>query len=110
MCADLHQYQIGNIEIIGKKNNVMNIKQYIVGTGGTTLDPYPFVRGKNYNMREIEFINKNDTSEHYNIKYLMTDEQIKLSGSKHGFLECHDINGTLAFNFFRQFRYNTFYV
>ena len=99
LCADLHQYQIGNIEIIGKKNNVMNIKQYIVGTGGTTLDPYPFVRGKNYNMREIEFINKNDTSEHYNIKYLMTDEQIKLSGSKHGFLECHDINGTLAFNF-----------
>ena len=38
LCADLHMYQEGNIDLnIG--DNTMNIKQYIVGTGGTELDP-----------------------------------------------------------------------
>lgn len=34
LCADLHQYQSGNITIFGE----MNIKQYIVGTAGAKKD------------------------------------------------------------------------
>jgi hypothetical protein len=92
LCADLHQYQIGNIQIFGKSGLPMNIKQYIVGTGGTTLDPYPFSQHGRYAMREIEM-------QEYKVRYLMTPEEIELSGSRHGFLECYSINGKLEFKF-----------
>jgi len=95
----LHQYQIANIEITREDSEHMNIKQYIVGTGGTTLDPYPFDIQGNYAMREIQMKNKKQPDQYYNVMYYMTPEQIRLSGSRHGFLQCSDVNGSLAFNF-----------
>ena len=38
LCADLHMYQYGKISILFEDNKIMNIEQYIVGTGGTELD------------------------------------------------------------------------
>ena len=99
LCADLHQYQIANIEISTKNKNPMMIKQYIVGTGGTTLDPYPFSNHENYGMREINMEEKNNIENYYKLTYYMTPEQVELSGSMHGFLECKADNDTLAFKF-----------
>jgi hypothetical protein len=105
LCADLHQYQIGSINIVGEDGGSMHIKQYIVGTGGTELDPYPFTLRnpsnpqQSYNMYGGVIVNPSNDLERYNIEYSLTDEQIMLSGSKYGFLECYDINGSLAFNF-----------
>ena len=61
LCADLHMYQEGNIGLnIGNEN--MNIKQYIVGTGGTELDPeipddmeLPTKPGITYTMNRAEY-------------------------------------------------------
>jgi hypothetical protein len=40
LCADLHSYQIGNADITDTTNNkTIGITQYVVGTGGTKLDP-----------------------------------------------------------------------
>ena len=40
LCADLHLYQEGTVTLtVGERN--MKIQQYIVGTGGTELDPDP---------------------------------------------------------------------
>lgn len=99
LCADLHQYQIANIQINREGQEPMIIKQYIVGTGGTTLDPYPFDNQENYGMREIQMRNKKQQDQFYSLIYYMTPEQIKLSGSRHGFLQCTDVNGSLAFKF-----------
>jgi hypothetical protein len=42
LCSDLHLYQKGNIQItFDDTHETMNIQQYIVGTGGTELDPLP---------------------------------------------------------------------
>jgi hypothetical protein len=99
LCADLHQYQIANIEITTKNKPPMIIKQYIVGTGGTTLDPYPFSQHGDYGMREINMEDKNNIENYYKLTYYMTPEQIELSGSMHGFLECKADNDMLAFKF-----------
>ena len=40
LCSDLHLYQEGTIHL-PVDTGTMNIKQYIVGTGGTELDPMP---------------------------------------------------------------------
>ena len=37
LCADLHQYQVGDISIANKTDK-MNIRQYVVGTGGSGLE------------------------------------------------------------------------
>ena len=74
LCSDLHLYQKGTINIrVSKKTNVtMRIEQYIVGTGGTVLDPkLPEATQKNY-------INNEE-----GITYDIVDEQ-----QSHGFLEC----------------------
>lgn len=39
LCSDLHLYQQGTIELKFNDTEVMIINQYIVGTGGTELDP-----------------------------------------------------------------------
>jgi hypothetical protein len=106
LCADLHQYQIGNIEISpeitsisseGEYNPTMSIKQYIVGTGGTSLDDYPFEEQKveegYYDEKSFQMLNSSSEgsrleNNYYDIKYKMTREQINLSGSKYGFLKC----------------------
>ena len=41
LCSDLHLYQEGVVTL----NNNMRINQYIVGTGGTELDPASIGRG-----------------------------------------------------------------
>lgn len=87
LCADLHQYQIGNISVgkIGDTNNPnMFIKQYIVGTGGADLDnyDYPIIKEKRGQLNKL----KNLTE--FNVNYFMTDEEVKLSGKMHGFLVC----------------------
>ena len=74
LCSDLHLYQKGTINIrVSKKTDVtMRIEQYIVGTGGTVLDPkLPEATQKNY-------INNEE-----GITYDIVDEQ-----QSHGFLEC----------------------
>jgi hypothetical protein len=60
LCADLHMYQEGNIELT-IDDSIMNIKQYIVGTGGTKLDEIipndmtlPTKPGINYTMNRFE--------------------------------------------------------
>ena len=74
LCSDLHLYQKGTINIrVSKKTDVtMMIEQYIVGTGGTVLDPkLPEATQKNYINNEG------------GITYDIVDEQ-----QSHGFLEC----------------------
>ena len=39
LCSDLHLYQRGTISIAIGANKTMVVEQYIVGTGGTKLDP-----------------------------------------------------------------------
>jgi hypothetical protein len=42
LCSDLHLYQEGTIHLpVDAGTGIMDIKQYIVGTGGTELDPMP---------------------------------------------------------------------
>ena len=62
LCADLHMYQEGIVQLILDNGSVMNINQYIVGTGGTKLDdiiPYhlevPTRSGINYTMNNVQY-------------------------------------------------------
>lgn len=92
LCADLHQYQIGNIVISPRDttsiDEKMIIKQYTVGTGGADQDPFPFK--KPHDIREIKRSNILFTSNgiNYDVEYLMTPEELELSGSMYGFLQC----------------------
>lgn len=87
LCADLHQYQIGEVTI----NGAMMINQYIVGTGGTRLDPTPDIEpGK---------INRNKSEHQFQISYIITPEQFELCGERYGFLECYDVPDGLLFTF-----------
>ena len=106
LCADLHQYQIGSVKIEREDDDsIMDIKQYIVGTGGTDLDDNPFTSSDPSTSdpstyeRYIESVHLNGDRTEYKIEYSLTPEQIGLSGSKYGFLQCYDINGSLVFNF-----------
>lgn len=84
LCADVHLYQYGLVTI-----NSLNIKQYIVGTGGAHLD--------NYNANETEFRNV------YNIRglnYKVLDNYNNI----HGFLVV-DIN-TIDSNDIISFKFN----
>lgn len=66
LCADLHMYQQGKIELNINNRDKMLINQYIVGTGGTKLDDeipsenisYPAVdedRGIEYRMEAVMY-------------------------------------------------------
>lgn len=106
LCADLHQYQIGNISIGPAHqesplsvNDYMMIKQYIVGTGGADLDPYelPMIEEKQNSLNKLEIIDSN-----FDVNYLMTEEEVKLSDETYGFLECDsDGSGELVFKFIK---------
>lgn len=81
VCADLHQYQAGNITI-GQGGDVMNIRQYIAGTGGAKKDTY-----------DKELIKKIDQSLEKKIKgtdinctYNMSQYDIEHSRAENGFL------------------------
>jgi predicted phosphodiesterase len=113
LCADLHQYQIGNIAISPSEgdysNSKMFIKQYIVGTGGADLDAYPFKEGDE-GMREMIVMppisddderngDGNGKIERYNVEYLMTTEEVALPGYVYGFLQCSKDGDDLVFKF-----------
>jgi hypothetical protein len=101
LCADLHQYQIGNVKIEHEHDDsIMDIKQYIVGTGGTDLDDYPFTSSDPSTYeRYVESVHLNGDRTEYKIEYSLTPEQISLSRESYGFLQCYDIDGSLVFNF-----------
>jgi hypothetical protein len=77
LCSDLHLYQKGLIEISFKnpiETMTMNIHQYIVGSGGTELDPTVMP----ITTKEYSSIDEDKT-----IKYKFLEEI-----HEHGFLEC----------------------
>jgi predicted phosphodiesterase len=114
LCADLHQYQVGNISIYPNIDGISNtekmlIKQYIVGTGGAELDIYPF---NNEDLTQIKrdiisFTQKTDDREEdreedsiiYNVEYLMTPNELKIPGSRYGFLQGSYQDENVFFNF-----------
>jgi len=98
LCADLHQYQIGNISIYPQgSSEKMSIKQYTVGTGGADQDPFPFSKSDISEKRDRLVFEKNDVI--YNLDYLMTPEELELSGSMYGFLQCTGNGDNLSFKF-----------
>jgi hypothetical protein len=91
LCADLHQYQSGNVSINGK----MQMKQYIVGTGGAKLDKYDknliiASHNSNYNKTTNDIIST----------YQMSNEDLDNSTAENGFLICEKVDdGILSFKF-----------
>ena len=73
LCADLHLYQKGLVELKTTNGLIMEINQYVVGTGGTELDD---ALPKSIELNSVH-INKE------NIKYTMQDYKLQC-----GFLEC----------------------
>ena len=108
LCADLHSYQIGNITITDTTNNkTIGINQYVVGTGGTKLDPLFLDQEPIQNIirenNEGKFMS-DSVYDNYSVKYTMTSSQIDAStrGYSHGFLECSLLeNDNLEFEFIR---------
>lgn len=91
LCADLHQYQSGNVSINGK----MQIRQYIVGTGGAKLDKYD----KNLIMSSHN-ANYSKTTNDIISTYQMSNEDLDNSTAENGFLICEKVDdGNLSFKF-----------
>ncbi len=94
MCADLHQYQSGNIRI-GQGDNVMNIRQYIVGTGGAKRDKY------DPSLINDQIVEKSIGGTRINCTYNMSKYDIAHSRSENGFLICKENrDNTLHFKFY----------
>ena len=91
LCADLHQYQCGNVSINGK----MSIRQYIVGTGGAKLDKYD----KNVIMSSHN-ATYNKTTNDIISTYQMSPEDLENSTAENGFLICEKADDEmLSFKF-----------
>ena len=91
LCADLHQYQCGNVNINGK----MSIRQYIVGTGGAKLDKYD----KNVIMSSHN-ATYNKTTNDIISTYQMSPEDLENSTAENGFLICEKADDEmLSFKF-----------
>jgi predicted MPP superfamily phosphohydrolase len=83
LCSDLHLYQKGLIKLTISDTETMTIHQYIVGSGGTELDP----------AISSSTIKENYT--HENIMYYFIEEK-----REHGVLECTiEENETPIFEF-----------
>jgi predicted MPP superfamily phosphohydrolase len=83
LCSDLHLYQKGLIELTIPDTRTMTIQQYIVGSGGTELDP------------AISSSTIEENYNHENIKYTFLQEK-----REHGVLECTiEENETPIFEF-----------
>lgn len=85
LCADLHLYQEGTVLLPVGADQQMQIQQYIVGTGGTELDPDPragFSPQKDFKTAIGETAGS----------YSMTPTQERNSVKEFGFLVCdfHD--------------------
>jgi hypothetical protein len=83
LCADLHQYQPGNIIINGN----MHIKQYIVGTAGAKKDKL---------MRDQLLEGPQIIS---NIEYFMDESDKLTSSDENGYLICANNGTNLEFEF-----------
>ena len=81
LCADLHQYQCGNIVI----RDEMHIRQYIVGTGGAEKDAYNLTAAR--------------TNVAGNLQYSMTEEDVAQSCAENGYLTCTAMGADLEFAF-----------
>jgi hypothetical protein len=91
LCADLHHYQSGNVNINGK----MMIRQYIVGTGGAKLDKYD----KNLIMSSHNS-SYSKTTNNIISTYQMSPEDLENSTKKNGFLICEKVDDVnLSFKF-----------
>lgn len=87
LCADYHSYQNGNVLLNFNDGNVMEIMQYISGTGGTELDDdLDYADGKLRNVARV------DANDNLSLDYKMI-ENIQTNG----FLEC-EINSENKFN------------
>ena len=91
LCADLHQYQCGNVSINGK----MTIRQYIVGTGGAKLDKYD----KNLIIASHNSTYSKTTNDIIST-YQMSSADLENSTKKNGFLICEKVDDVnLSFKF-----------
>ncbi len=103
LCADLHQYQSGDITI-GKGKDVMMIRQYIAGTGGANKDMYDPNLIESHNKKTLEQNNSNSMR----YTYSMRQSDITNSKSVNGFLRCEENeNHTLHFQFYNVSAENT---
>lgn len=95
LCADLHLYQEGTVLLpVGAERN-MQIQQYIVGTGGTELDPDP--RAGFLSQKEF-----NTTAGLTAGSYTMTPTQQEHSLKEFGFLVCNfNDSAKLKFDFIK---------
>ena len=84
LCSDLHLYQDGEVIL----NNDMKINQYIVGTGGTELDPYSIGR-----------INEDGTPIIPNPQPEGTMYNMISERTEYGFLECTIDENNVNFKF-----------
>jgi len=99
LCADLHMYQQGTVKLQVDDINQMTINQYIVGTGGTTLDPNPFSEEyKAIKKNRLDVINVPIISGKH--RFIMSDEDISISNANygHGFILC-EIGDVPQFSF-----------
>lgn len=83
LCADLHLYQKGTVEI-EMDDGVMSIEQHIVGTGGTKLDD------------EIPKSELNQVKTRGSVSYVMLEGE-----RSNGFLECELLGDEPEFRFHR---------
>lgn len=83
LCADLHLYQKGTVEI-EMDDGVMSIEQHIVGTGGTKLDD------------EIPKSELNQVKTRGSVSYVMLEGE-----RSNGFLECELLGDAPEFRFHR---------
>ena len=83
LCADLHIYQKGTVEI-EMDDGVMSIEQHIVGTGGTKLDD------------EIPKSELNKVKTRGSVSYVMLEGE-----RSNGFLECELLGDAPEFRFHR---------
>lgn len=83
LCADLHQYQSGNIIINGN----MRLKQYIVGTAGAKKDK--LIKESLFQTSQIDG----------NIQYDMDKDDVANSTDKNGFLNCFLEGENMKFEF-----------
>ena len=88
LCSDLHLYQKGKLTIDFGYDKIMEIQQYIVGTGGTKLDDSIPVEELN------KYIETNGVSIEKGIQYMFEEEK-----AQYGFLECVNTASGPSFTF-----------
>ena len=77
LCADLHQYQTGTVNITAAGRPLLVIQQYIAGTGGTELEKNPYDHSKDGGVTK--------NTDKYQITYNIIPTANEYT---HGFLVC----------------------